>query len=79
MSAALSFDNLANYLKDKDNAELNEMQYKELLGKTMPKGKSYLKNQSSLAKWLAANGYAITKVHEKAVIERTICIRKHRT
>ena len=78
MSAALSFNNLAKYLKDKDNAELNEMQYKELLGKTMPKGKSYLKNRSSLANWLAKNGYMITEIQEKAVIERTICISKHR-
>ena len=77
MSSRLNFEKLAALLKNKAYIELNENQYKELIGEELPKRKSYIKNQSPFAKWLASNGYIIAEIQEKAVIERTVCIRKN--
>ena len=50
--------------------------YEELTGASLPKGKSYLKNDSALAKRAKEKGFLIVKVEENPVIERTVFLEK---
>ena len=49
------------------NFELTDAQYERKTGAMLPKGKSYLLNQSALARKAAKNGYSISVI-EKTVI-----------
>lgn len=50
--------------------------YEERTGKTLPKEKSYLKNNSALAKLAKEKGYIIDDVQETPVIEKTVFFKK---
>lgn len=51
-------------------------EYEEKTGAPLPKGKSYIKSVSALARKVAEYGYVITEVQDKPVIERTVYFKK---
>ena len=69
--------NELDYLFEKDSDfTLTAQEYEEKTGTPLPKEKSYIKNGSALARKVAKHGYAIVEIQEKAIIERTIFIKK---
>lgn len=50
--------------------------YEERTGVALPKGKSYLMNDSALSRKAAEHGYKITDIREEPVIVKTVFFKK---
>lgn len=69
--------NELDYLfKKGSDFRITAREYEEKTGAPLPKGKSYIKNNSALARKVAEHGCVIAEIQEKAIIERTIFIKK---
>ena len=66
-----------DYLFEKGkDFQLSARLYEEKTGAELPKGNSYLKNGSALARWAEDKGFYIGEINEKPVIERTVILKK---
>lgn len=66
-----------NYLfENGKDFQLSARLYEEKTGAELPKGNSYLKNGSALARWAKDRGFYIGEISEQPVIERTVILKK---
>lgn len=66
-----------NYLFEKGkDFQLSARLYEEKTGAELPKGNSYLKNSSALARWAEDRNFYIEEINEKPIIERTVILKK---
>lgn len=59
-----------------EDFELTGTQYKKLTGVDLPKSKSYLCNDSALARWADKKGFVIKDVQERPIIEKTVSFNR---
>ena len=69
-------DKLDDLFTKGQDFQLTGKNYEEKTGVALPKGKSYIKNGSALARKAAEHGYVITEVREEPVIVRTVYFTK---
>lgn len=68
-----------DYLFESGNDfQLTGKLYEEKAGAPLPKGKSYLKSGSALARKAKEKGFVIVEVEEKPVIEKTVYFKKEK-
>lgn len=73
--AQIDFKPLDKFIK-KQKFSITNAEYEKLIGRPLPKGKSYIKNDSAIAKWARKKGFTITNIEEAPVIVRTIYFEK---
>ena len=66
----LNFDKIIPLFEADQEFSLTESQYKQSVGKPLPKNFYYLKNESALAKEARKYGYKIE------IKEKTVCLKK---
>lgn len=76
MGKHLNLDGLNDLFAQGKDFLLTDKMYEKRIGSTMPKTKSYLKNNSPLARKAFELGFEITDIQETPVIERTIYFKK---
>lgn len=76
MGKSPNLDALDDLFEQACDFQLTDTLYEERTGTSLPKGKSYLKNTSALAKRAKERGFIITDIQEKPIIERTVFLKK---
>lgn len=75
MARKLLFTELDELFASGKDFEISDARYKEITGRDLPKGSSYLRNRSALANKARKNGYSIT-VKEEPVIVKKVFFKK---
>ena len=69
-------DNLNELFEKGENFQLSDKVYEEKTGVALPKGNSYIKHRSALAKKAKEFGFKIADICEEPVIVRTVYLKK---
>lgn len=78
MGRKLNFDELDDLFEQGEDFRLTDKEYEKRVGSPLPKEKSYIKNRSPFGEKARKCGYMIADIEEKAVVERTIILKKIR-